>query len=81
MACFQDIFLSSAGLPEIPQRIIKESRKLGEDAGKKVGKKAGLEIAMKLTKLLIEDGRVEDLKKVTENKKYQTRLLKEYQLI
>lgn len=59
----------------------EESRKLGEDAGKKVGKKAGLEIAMKLTKLLIEDGRVEDLKKVTENKKYQTRLLKEYQLI
>ena len=59
----------------------EESRKLGEDAGKKVGKKAGLEIAMKLTKLLIEDGRVEDLKKATENKKYQTRLLKEYQLI
>lgn len=73
--------------------IREESRKQGEDAGKKVGmekgkrvgvkigKKAGLEIAMKLTKLLIEDGRVEDLKKATENKKYQTRLLKEYQLI
>ena len=73
--------------------IREESRKQGEDAGKKVGmekgkrvgvkigKKAGLEITMKLTKLLIEDGRVEDLKKATENKKYQTRLLKEYQLI
>lgn len=55
----------------------EESRKLGEDAGKK----AGLEIAMKLTKLLIEDRRFEELKKATENKKYQTRLLKEYQLI
>ncbi|MGN0322835.1 MAG: Rpn family recombination-promoting nuclease/putative transposase [Oliverpabstia sp.] len=65
--------------------IREESRKRGEDDGKKVGleigKKTGLEIAMKLTKLLIEDGRVEDLKKATENKKYQTRLLKEYQLI
>ena len=64
-------------------RLIKQGEELGEARGKEIGKKIGKEIGAdnmaSLTRKLMDEGRLDDLRRCTEDPAYRKRLLCEMQ--
>lgn len=54
-------------------KLIKKGRQIGEQIGKQIGEKN----VTKLTKKLLEENRLDDLKRSVEDPDYQRRLLSE----
>ncbi len=51
------------------------------ERGMERGMKQGLEQFGKLTQCLLEDGRIEELKRATEDVTFQKQLMKEYKIL
>ena len=76
-----DKFLEGADLEEI-REVIKMT-KLGQmllDEGIEKGIEKGLSLGMKLSKQLLEDNRIDDLRRAVDDKIYRKKLLDEYEI-
>lgn len=60
-------------------RLIKKGEQLGEARGKEIGKELGAEQMASLTKKLLKENRLDDLRRCTEDVAYRKRLLNEMQ--
>ena len=58
----------------------EEYREVGREEGRAEGRAEGENRAFDLIKLLLDAGRYEDIKKVTENQDYKVKLMKEFNL-
>lgn len=76
-----DKFLDNCDLEEIKE--VTAMTRLGQmlyDDGFKSGSESGSERMTKLTRILLEENRLEDLKKVTEDKEFREELMKKYNI-
>ncbi len=76
-----DKFLDNCDLEEIKE--VTAMTRLGQmlyDDGFKSGSESGSERMTKLTRILLEENRLEDLKKVTEDKEFCEELMKKYNI-
>ena len=60
-------------------RLIKQGEELGEARGKEIGKEIGADTMAALTRKLMDEGRLDDLRRCTEDPAYRKRLLCEMQ--
>lgn len=76
-----DKFLDNCDLEEIKE--VTAMTRLGQmlyDDGFRSGSECGSERMTKLTRILLEENRLEDLKKVTEDKEFREELMKKYNI-
>lgn len=60
-------------------RLIKQGEELGEARGKEIGKEIGADNMAALTRKLMDEGRLDDLRRCTEDPAYRKSLLYEMQ--
>ena len=58
-------------------KLIKKGRQIGEQIGKQIGKQIGEKNVTELTKKLLAENRLDDLKRSVEDPEYQRKLLQE----
>ena len=56
-------------------KLIKKGRQIGEQIGKQIGKQIGEKNVTELTKKLLAENRLDDLKRSVEDPEYQRKLL------
>ena len=70
---------------EAIERGLREGRIRGREEGREEGRKEGIEAATdrinRLNKHLIQDGRIEDLRRSLEDIDYQKKLIEEYNIV
>lgn len=59
---------------------VKKGKSDGRIEGRSEGKVLGAEQMAKLTGKLLDENRLEDLRRITEDKEYRDKLLKEYEI-
>lgn len=59
---------------------VEVQREEAFESGKDIGKEQGIDLFGKLVQHLLEDNRMNELKRVTEDKEFQRKLMKEYGL-
>lgn len=69
-----------AEIEYIKDELREQGRREGVEAGKAEGKAEGLEVVNILNQHLIQDNRLDDLKRATVDAEFQEELLKEYNL-
>ena len=62
------------------EQLIKDEASLAYKKGKTEGKASGVALINQLHSLLINDGRMDDLKKSINDSEYQEKLIREYKL-
>lgn len=58
-------------------KLIKKGEQIGKQIGKRIGKQIGEKAVTELTKKLLAENRLDDLKKSVEDPAYQRKLLQE----
>jgi len=80
-----DMILEEYDEKKVREYLRKEAMEMGREEGLKEGIEQGIEKGIaqmnELTRLLLDAGRLEDLKRVTQDKDFQETLLKEYKLL
>ncbi len=66
---------------DVIDRIVNRSRKEGREEGREEGIDIGIDKLTLLMKKLFDQNRIEDLKKISEDKKYCKQLLKEFAIV
>ena len=67
-------------MTRLGQMIFDDGVEKGKSDGRSEGKVLGAEQMAKLTGKLLDENRLEDLRRITEDKEYRDKLLKEYEI-
>lgn len=81
MVCDTLMEIMADKLEEREKQMMERAEERGLERGMERGMKQGLEQFGKLTQCLLEDGRIEELKRATEDVTFQKQLMKEYKIL